>query len=176
MIKNFLSLAVMSMFLMSCSAIQKVKHDKKNARAELRTADQNVIGEVKLKETDKGVKVIAEVSGLKPRSVHGFHIHENGKCEGPDFKSAGGHLNPKGKPHAGPGAHKQHLGDFGNIVANEKGIAKKELIIKNREINSLEVVMNKAIILHQNPDDLVSQPSGNSGDRMACGLIQSAKN
>ena len=175
MIKNILSLIVMSMLLMACSAIKQAKYEKKNARAELMTANKNVIGEVKFKETGKGVEVTAEISGLKPRSVHGFHIHENGKCEGPDFKSAGGHLNPKGRSHAGPGAHQKHLGDFGNIIANEKGVAKKEILIKNREINGLEVVMNKAVILHQNPDDLVSQPSGNAGDRMACGLIQSAK-
>ncbi len=175
MIKNILSLPVMSMFLMACSAIKQAKYEKKNARAELMTTNKNVIGEVKFKETGKGVQVVAEFSGLQPGSVHGFHIHENSKCEGPDFKSAGGHFNPKGRPHAGPGAHQHHLGDFGNIVANEKGIAKKELLIKNREINGLEVVMNKAVILHQNPDDLVSQPSGNSGDRLACGLIQTAK-
>lgn len=175
MIRNILSLTAMSMLLMACSSIKQAKYEKNNARAELMTANKKVIGEVKFKETGKGVEVVAEITGLEPKSVHGFHIHENGKCEGPDFKSAGGHFNPRGKPHAGPGAHHQHLGDFGNIVANEKGVAKKELLIKNRDIKSLEVVMNKAIILHQNPDDLVSQPSGNSGDRMACGLIQTAK-
>lgn len=176
MIKNILSLAVMSLFLMACSSIQNSKNEKNAARAELKTANKNVIGDVKFKETDKGVKVIVEIAGLDPRSVHGFHIHENSKCEGPDFKSAGGHFNPKDKPHAGPGAHKHHLGDFGNIVANDQGKARKELMIEKSNMKNLEVVMNKAVILHQNPDDLVSQPSGNAGDRMACGLIKTARN
>lgn len=179
-----LALLILSISLVACSSGKQSKETGSEARmqskeemqaasAQLKSPKKNVSGEVTFNETDKGIRVVAEITGLKPRSVHGFHIHEKGKCEGPDFKSAGGHFNPHSDPHSGPGAGKKHAGDFGNVVADDQGKARKELLLSKHELKDLSMVMDKAVILHANPDDLVSQPSGNAGDRMACGLIKS---
>lgn len=127
---------------------------------------------IDFQKMDKGIKVVAEVSGIKPGSVHGFHIHEKGECKGPDFKSAGGHLNPYKHTHNSPAAMTKHLGDMGNLIANENGVAKTEVIIPEEEGLKLESIIGKAVILHAKPDDLNSQPSGNAGDRIACGVIK----
>lgn len=179
-----LAVLILSVSLSACSSDKQSKEkssqagmqsneEMQAASAEIKSPNKNVSGEVTFKETEKGIRVVAEMSGLKPNSVHGFHIHEKGKCEGPGFKSAGGHFNPHSTPHSGPGAGKKHAGDFGNVVADDQGKARKELLLTNRDLKDLNMVMNKAVILHANPDDLVSQPSGNAGDRIACGIIKS---
>jgi Cu-Zn family superoxide dismutase len=179
-----LAILILSISLSACSSDKQTKEkssqagvqskeEMQAASAELKSPDENVSGEVTFKETEKGIRVVAEISGLKPRSVHGFHIHEKGKCEGPDFKSAGGHFNPHSTPHSGPGAGSKHAGDFGNVVADDQGKARKELLLTKHDLKNLSMVMNKAVVLHASPDDLVSQPSGNAGDRMACGIIES---
>lgn len=125
-----------------------------------------------LKETPKGLKLTADITGLKPGAVHGFHVHENGECKGPDFKSAGGHFNPTKHPHAGPAAEEKHAGDLGNIVANAKGEAKTEVMIPKDQNVSISSYIGKAVILHAKADDLSTQPSGDAGDRIACGIIK----
>ncbi len=127
---------------------------------------------VQMQETDKGIKVTADVSGLKPGAVHGFHVHEKGECKGPDFKSAGPHFNPGNHSHSGPAAQSKHLGDLGNLVANDKGIAKTEVLIPKAKEHGLESFIGKAVIIHAKADDLTTQPAGDSGDRIACGLIR----
>jgi Cu-Zn family superoxide dismutase len=128
--------------------------------------------EIEFKETTKGIKVIAKVSGLKPGSVHGFHIHEKGECKGPDFKSAGDHLNPTKHDHNSPAAMTKHLGDMGNIVVNDKGVGRTEVVLPNDYGINMNSLIGKAIILHEKADDHFSQPSGNSGSRIACGIIK----
>src|SRR5690606_41702074 len=105
--------------LISCSGMQNKTESQIAAKAELQSTEKTELdGEISFLETDHGVKVVARVSGLKPDSVHGLHIHENGKCDAPDFKSAGGHFNPEDQPHGAPSAQNRHVGDFGNIVAD----------------------------------------------------------
>lgn len=130
-------------------------------------------GKVTLTETPEGVKITTEITGLKPGSVHGYHVHQNGKCEGPDFKSAGDHFNPSGKDHGGPAAMNKHMGDLGNLVADKQGVAKSEVMVNGN--NLLPQYVGKAVIIHAKPDDLSSQPSGDSGDRIACGVIKASK-
>jgi superoxide dismutase, Cu-Zn family len=132
-------------------------------------------GHVQIQETKAGLKVVADVSGLKPGAVHGFHIHENNKCEGPDFISAGDHFNPGKHPHSGPAASLKHAGDLGNLVADKNGRARTEVIISPTDIKSLSSLEGKALIIHEQADDLASQPSGDAGDRIACGLIKADK-
>jgi superoxide dismutase, Cu-Zn family len=138
-------------------------------------ANKSLDGHVQIIESKAGLKVLADISGLKPGAVHGFHIHENGKCEGPDFKSAGEHLNPGKHPHAGPAASRKHAGDLGNLVADKNGRARTEVMISRTEIKGLSSLNGKAMIIHAQADDLSSQPSGEAGDRIACGLIKSEK-
>lgn len=146
------------------------------AVAELKSPSMTKLkSDIKFKKTAEGVKVVAVVSGLNPGSVHGFHIHEKGECKGPDFKSAGEHFNPMKHAHNSPAAAAKHAGDLGNLIANEKGIAKTEVIIKEEKDVSLSNMIGRSVVLHDKPDDLTSQPSGDSGDRIACGIIKSEK-
>jgi superoxide dismutase, Cu-Zn family len=177
MMKMFILLAVTtSLFLIGgCSSFQKGKkaQEKSMAAANLMSpSGKKVQGQIFFRETDKGIKVIAEVKGLVPKSVHGFHIHEHGKCEGPDYKSAGGHLNPDGHNHSSPAGETKHAGDLGNLVANDKGIARKELLLDKDHVADMKIIMKKAVILHEKADDLVSQPTGDAGGRIGCGIIQ----
>lgn len=133
---------------------------------------KEVKAKLEIKETDKGLKVTADITGLKPGAVHGFHIHEGTECKGPDFKSAGAHFNPTKHNHSGPAAEEKHAGDLGNIVANAKGEAKTEVMIPIEEGTNLSSFKGKAVILHAKADDLTTQPSGDSGDRIACGIIK----
>lgn len=129
---------------------------------------------VEMTQVPEGIKVVTTASGLKPGSVHGYHVHETGKCEGPDFKSAGEHFNPMESKHGGPAAGVNHLGDLGNLVADKKGIAKSEVIIRDANKDPVAQYVGKAVIIHAKPDDLNTQPSGDSGDRIACGVISGA--
>ena len=125
-----------------------------------------------LTETPKGLKLMAEASGLKPGAVHGFHVHENGECKGPDFKSAGGHFNPTKHQHGSPGAEEKHAGDLGNLVANTKGEASTEVMIPKDAGVSIKSYIGKAVILHEKADDLATQPTGDAGGRIGCGIIK----
>src|SRR6202035_4094665 len=121
------------------------------------------------------VQVVADVQNLKP-GKHGFHIHEKGDCSSPDASSAGGHFNPENMKHGGPDASEHHVGDLGNIEADANGRAHYD-----RTVNFLEIAVDpntidgKAIIVHAQEDDLHTQPTGNSGARLACGIIRKTR-
>lgn len=129
-----------------------------------------VNGEVNFLPTADGVVMKVYASGLGPNQTHGFHIHENGVCDSPDFKTAGDHFNPGNHSHGGPAAPIKHLGDLGNIVSNAQGVAEKEILMNN--LKDVNLIKDRAVIIHAKPDDLVSQPSGDAGDRIACGIIR----
>lgn len=141
----------------------------------LNSPDKKISGHAELRPINDGVMIQVEVKGLKPKSVYGFHIHETGKCDGPDFKSAGGHFNPEHGPHGSPTSSVKHIGDLGNIVANKNGVAAKEIVLKDLEDKEVKALHSKAFILHADPDDFSSQPSGDSGKRIACGIIKTTK-
>lgn len=122
-------------------------------------------------EVPGGLKITADVSGLSPGSVHGFHVHETGKCDKPDFNTAGDHYNPDEEIHGGPAAERKHSGDLGNLVANDKGVAKTEVVVETKNKSSLRHYIGRAVIIHAKADDYTSQPSGDAGDRIACGVI-----
>lgn len=137
------------------------------------TRGNKVRGIVRFFELPDGrVKIVADIEGLKPGGKHGFHIHEFGDCSSPDAKSAGGHYNPEGYPHAGPPTKKRHAGDLGNLVADKNGRAHYELIVDNITIDGARnPILGRAVIVHEREDDLVSQPTGNAGARLGCGVI-----
>ncbi|MCM2282166.1 MAG: superoxide dismutase family protein [Bdellovibrionaceae bacterium] len=137
---------------------------------------QKVAGTVQFQQTSEGVKVTGEFAGFAPKSKHGIHIHENGDCSDPKFSSAGAHFNPTQAPHGAPGAHEKHAGDLGNLTADSKGKAKLDLTLPNTKLgDNATGFIGRAIIVHMKADDLKSQPSGNSGDRIACGTITTTK-
>lgn len=119
-------------------------------------------------EGDK-VHVVAEFTGLKPNSEHGLHVHETGSCDGKKFEGAGGHFNPASMEHGGPDSKVRHAGDLGNVKADAKGHAKIDERIAMSP--GVETFGGKSLVLHAKADDEHSNPAGNSGDRIACGLI-----
>lgn len=126
-------------------------------------------GEVRFYKVDGGVRVVARLEGLKP-GAHGFHLHEKGDCSAPDAMSAGAHYNPAGSPHGAPtldAAHR-HAGDLGNIEAGADG---KATVDRVDPILVYENLPGLAVLLHANADDLTSQPAGNAGPRVGCGVI-----
>ena len=143
------------------------------AVAEMKPASgSEVSGTVTFAEKDGKVEVAVDLKGLKP-GEHGFHIHEKGDCSSPDAKSAGDHFNPDKKEHGAPDAPAHHAGDFGNLTAGEDGTVKTsttvDFITLGDQPNS---AVGKAVIVHEKADDLKSDPSGNSGDRIAGGEIK----
>ncbi|WP_413289737.1 superoxide dismutase family protein [Bdellovibrio sp. HCB337] len=135
---------------------------------------QKTKGMVHFSQSGDKIKVEAMLEGLKP-GPHGFHIHEKGDCSAPDFTSAGGHFNPGSKPHAGHEAPEKHVGDMGNITADSKGKAKLTLELSGTSIGGTDGILGKAVIVHENADDFKTQPTGNAGGRIACGVIEALK-
>jgi Cu-Zn family superoxide dismutase len=130
-------------------------------------------GTARLTQENDRVVVRARVAGLTANREHGFHVHEKGDCSAPDASSAGGHLNPDAKPHGSPtGEH--HAGDLPSLKADAAGVAETTFEIKGSLLGSgARDLMGKALVVHADPDDYMTQPSGNSGSRIACGVIAS---
>jgi Cu-Zn family superoxide dismutase len=138
------------------------------------TQGNNAEGTVWFTAGPGGVTVKATIKGLAPGS-HGFHVHEFGDCTAPDAASAGGHFNPKGAPHGAPTDAAHHAGDLGNIQAAADGTATLEWKDPAMKLDGPEGVIGHAVIVHANPDDLKTQPTGNAGGRVGCGVIGIAK-
>ncbi len=135
----------------------------------------SVIGEIHFVQYSSHVVYSANVSGLKPNSKHGFHIHEFGDCSSADGKSAGGHFNPGKHSHGNPDSQIKHVGDLGNLHSDSKGHAQfsgKQLSKNLLNSESDSFIIGKAIIIHDKMDDFKSQPTGNAGKRIACGVIR----
>lgn len=135
------------------------------------TKNNQVAGTVSFVQRGNTVTVEARVTGLSP-GLHGFHIHEKGDCRAADASSAGGHFNPGGVPHAGPDSATRHAGDLGNITADANGTAVYKAQVTGISLGAGEdSIIGRAVIVHANADDLKTQPAGNAGPRLACGLI-----
>lgn len=140
------------------------------------TRGNDARGTVTFTQVGDKVRVSAVVRGLKPNSKHGFHVHQFGDCTAMDGTSAGGHYNPTGDPHAGPHDNERHAGDFGNLTSNGQGVARLDLTVDNISVGcGPTMILGRGVIVHADPDDLVSQPTGAAGARIACGVIGVAK-
>lgn len=133
-----------------------------------------VKGWVKFTQKDGYVLVQGEITGLK-KGKHGFHVHEKGDCSAADAASAGGHFNPTHAEHGSPKSSMRHVGDLGNINADKNGKAKFNFKDKVLRLTGENSIIGKSLILHADKDDLKSQPAGNAGKRVACGVIQETK-
>ena len=135
------------------------------------TKGNKTVGEVTFEQVGDKVRVTAQVINLKPNQEHGFHVHEVGDCSSGDGMSAKGHFNPYGKPH-GHGAER-HAGDMPNLKADAKGRIR---LVTELDIITLTPgpasIIGRAVIVHADPDDYKTQPTGNAGARLACGVIK----
>lgn len=139
------------------------------AHADLAPASGSTVsGTVTVTAVDGGVRLAVTATGLKP-GVHGFHVHEVGDCSAPDASSAKGHFNPGGKPHG------SHAGDLADLTADASGAATLSVVMTGLSLDEGPTgIIGRAFVIHADPDDHVSQPAGNSGKRVACGVIKAA--
>lgn len=129
-------------------------------------------GTVALRERGDTVVARVQLRGLAPNSQHGFHVHEKGDCSAPDAASAGPHFDPGGQPHGKPGSGAHHAGDLQNLQADGAGNVNTEVQLEGLTLApGANSIVGRSLVVHRDPDDYVSQPTGNSGPRIACGVI-----
>jgi Cu-Zn family superoxide dismutase len=142
---------------------------------EIRNAQGEVLGHAQVSEEADGIRFALQLTGLAPGSTHGVHVHEKGACDPPAFESAGGHFNPTQRVHGFADPNGPHLGDLPNITADENGQIVTNVIAngvtRGTEQTGLRRPGGTALVVHENPDDYLTNPSGNSGARIACGVI-----
>jgi Cu-Zn family superoxide dismutase len=159
--------------LAGCGNLAQRAHD---VRVTLQpTRGSNTAGELTLSPVAGGIHIKGQVRGLKPGALHGFHVHEKGDCSAPDALSAGGHFNPHGHTHGlrGQGAH--HAGDLPSLQGNAQGLAEVNIVALGLSLGTQgDDIRGTALVVHRDPDDGLTQPTGNSGPRIACGVIGAA--
>jgi Cu-Zn family superoxide dismutase len=156
------------------SACQTTPTEPPRANAGLKpTKGNKTIGEATFEQVGSKVRVVIFVQGLRPGQEHGLHIHEKGDCSSGDGMSAGGHFNPLGKAHGIPGSAQSHAGDLPALKANKAGRANVQVDVDNITVTpGPRSIIGRAVIVHADPDDFKTQPTGNAGARLACGVIQ----
>ncbi len=142
-----------------------------SARAQIKSfKDESIKGTVVFTRVPEGIKVVADVDGLSP-GKHGFHVHETGDCSG-QGECSGQHFNPDKQAHGGPDDKVRHVGDLGNLEADENKHAHYERIDKMISLEGKYSILNRSVIIHADPDDFHTQPTGNAGPKIACGVIK----
>lgn len=154
---------------------EKQTEESITASAKILNADGTEVGTAVLTEGEKGVEIQVEAKDLEP-GKHGFHIHETGTCQPPDFKSAGGHFNPEGKEHGKENPQGSHVGDLPNLEIRSDGTGKLTATAEGATLgegkNSLLKKGGTSLVIHANPDDMKTDPAGDAGDRIACGEVK----
>ena len=136
-----------------------------------------VSGTIAFAAVDGGVRVEGEVDGLPPNSSHGFHVHEKGDCSAADGSSAGGHFNPTSKAHGAMDSMESRVGNLGNLIADDKGVARIDAVKHGASLGDggPADLVGRGLIVHVTLDNLKTQPTGASGARIACGVIVAKK-
>jgi Cu-Zn family superoxide dismutase len=136
------------------------------------TTGNATTGSVRFVQAGERVQVSGEIRGLKPGAEHGFHVHEKGDCSSGDGMSAGGHYNPMSAPHGRHGAGAHHVGDMPSLRADASGVARFSFDSASMRVGSgASDIVGKGLIVHRDPDDYTTQPTGNAGPRLACAVI-----
>ncbi len=164
--------ALAAAFLLA--ACQTTPPEPLRATAPLKpTKGNKTFGEADFEQVGDKVRVVVFVQGLKPGQEHGLHIHEVGDCSSGDGMSAKGHFNPLGKPHGHPGSAERHAGDLPALRANKEGRANVKIDLDIITLTPGPAnIIGRGLIVHADPDDYKTQPTGNAGARIACGVIQ----
>lgn len=140
------------------------------ATAMLRTADGADAGMVTATQGDDGIKLTISARGMSA-GEHGIHVHTTGECEGPKFESAGGHWNPMGAKNGLSNPQGQHHGDMPNLVVASDGSGKMDTVLREAQLDEMLDADGAALVVHAKADDQMTDPSGDSGDRVACGVF-----
>ena len=156
------------------AACQSIPDEPLRATAALQpTKGSKAFGEATFEQVGDKVRVVVFVQGLKPGQEHGLHIHEAGDCSSGDGMSAKGHFNPHGKPHGNPASGERHAGDLPALKADKGGRAKIDVTVDGISIGQGPGnIVGRGLIIHADPDDYKTQPTGNAGARIACGVIK----
>jgi superoxide dismutase, Cu-Zn family len=138
------------------------------------TEGNNVSGTVSFTEEEQGIRVVANLTGFPGAGSYGFHVHEHGDCSAPDAMSAGGHFDPHNTEHGGPTdpPSERHAGDLGNIEADDDGSATYDRMDRVMSFDGDDSIIGRSVIVHAEEDDLETQPTGDAGARLACGVIE----
>jgi superoxide dismutase, Cu-Zn family len=137
------------------------------------TKGNKTFGEATFEQVGNKVRVVVFVQGLKPGQEHGLHIHEAGDCSSGDGMSTKGHFNPHGKAHSHHGSPERHAGDLPSLKANKEGRANVQVDLDIISVTAGPAsIVGRGLIVHADPDDFKTQPTGNAGARIACGVIQ----
>jgi len=157
-------------------AMPGAEKERKTATAAIKDAKGQSVGQAKFRAVGGGVEMSATVEHLSP-GVHAIHIHDVGKCEAPGFTTAGGHFNPANKKHGMQNPEGHHAGDMPNLTVNAKGRGTFKTTIEGVTLagdgaTSLFHAGGTAVVIHEKEDDMKTDPAGNAGARIACGMIQ----
>ena len=140
------------------------------------TRGNTTSGTVRFAHAGDGVRVHGEIRGLRPGAEHGFHIHEKGDCSSGDGMSTGGHFNPHIKAHGAHGGDEHHAGDLPSLKADKYGVAAFSYFARGISLDGPTTsILGKGLIVHRDPDDFTTQPTGNAGPRLACAVITAVK-
>jgi Cu-Zn family superoxide dismutase len=169
-----LAMASLGLLLAGCASMRREDRLPPDAVAQVRNAAGEVVGIATFTETGKGVRVVLDVRGLTP-GEKGVHVHEVGRCEPPAFTTAGGHFNPDKKQHGTQNPAGSHAGDLPNVVVAPDGTGRLDATSNRFTLKpgptSLFDADGSALVIHANADDYRTDPTGNSGSRLACGVI-----
>jgi Cu-Zn family superoxide dismutase len=169
--KNAALLVAAFALLPGCAALGLSADSKPDAICQVAPLGDNLVkGQVSFTQEENDVLVVADLVNLSP-GKHGIHIHQNGDCGGVAGEAAGPHFNPGGKPHGMPGMEGSHEGDLGNLIADSRGYAHMEFRDRLLKLAGDGGILGRTVVVHFQADDEVSQPAGNSGARIACGVI-----
>lgn len=180
-----LTITLLSVALAACASAPPPKpavapipqHRVQRAQANLAPASASLVsGRLAISAIDGGVRIEGELGALGRGGVHAIHVHERGDCSAADGSSAGGHFNPGAVAHGRAGEPVHHLGDMDNLTANDRGVARVDLRLMGVTLGSgaANDILGRALVVHAGPDDYSSQPAGNSGARVGCGVIEMA--
>lgn len=157
------------------TAHHEMKTDNLIAYLNPTVGNEGIQGQVMFHQRGDKVQVTVHIEGLPSNSTHGFHVHEYGDCSAPNATSAGGHFNPSNMNHGAPHDTERHVGDLGNLVSNREGTVEYEIADSHLAMSGAQSILGRAVVVHAQADDLTSQPVGNAGARVLCGVIGVSK-